>query len=154
MTETPRSSRCGRLHQAVYSRSELRSSVWRVGSPTPSRAAPLERDAHRFDRLLVDLLVWALGAAGALAPLADHGLDEGLDHHRVELGAAVGPQLAQRGLGRKGRAVGPALGHRLVGVGDGDDLGREGDLVGAQALRVAGAVEALVVAEHDRPAAL
>src|SRR2546430_882644 len=75
MTETPRSSRCGRLHQAVYSRSVLRSSIWRVGSPTPpSRAAPLERDAHRFDRLLVDLLVWALGAAGALAPLAGWAL--------------------------------------------------------------------------------
>ena len=54
------------------------------------------------------------------------------------------------GVVRHRALVRPVVGHRVVGVGDGDDARAERDLVGAQAVRVAVAGEALVVVEDDR----
>ncbi len=49
---------------------------------------------------------------------------------------------------REGGAVGPVGAEDVEGVGDGDDPGFDWDLLAGQAVRVAGAVHALVVVEH------
>ena len=49
---------------------------------------------------------------------------------------------------RKRAAVGAVAGHRVVGVGDGDDARDERDVVALQAERIAAAVPALVVQVH------
>ena len=68
----------------------------------------------------------------------------------VELRAGAAPQLAQR-LGRGSRrAIGARAGHGVEGVGDVDDAREQGNLVAAQAVRVAAAVGPLVMQLDDR----
>ena len=59
-------------------------------------------------------------------------------------------QLVDRLVVRSGAPVRPAERDRVVGVGDGHDPGAERDLLAGQAVRVAGAVPALVVVPDDR----
>ncbi len=75
------------------------------------------------------------------------------DHTGVELGARAPLQFGDGHLDRPGPAVGAGGGHRVEGVGDGDDPGALGDLGADQAVRVAAAVEAFVVVQ-DRGAGL
>ena len=83
--------------------------------------------------------------AGPLRP------DEGVHDVRIELDAAELAQLGQRLLGReRGHAVRPGGGHRLEGVGHVQDAGQLRDLVADEAIRVARAVEPLVVVADDR----
>ena len=72
-------------------------------------------------------------------------------HHRgIELRAGPGPEDLNRLLVPRGGSVGPQRGHRVEGVGDGDDAGAERNLLAPEASRIAGAVEALVVVTDDR----
>src|SRR5690242_10589670 len=77
-----------------------------------------------------------------------------VEEHRhqlgIELGARQPTQLGGDALVRLRRLIWPAVDHRLVGVGDGDDARTQRDLFGFQAVGVAGAVEALVVVADDR----
>src|SRR5207247_6262758 len=59
-------------------------------------------------------------------------------------------ELAERVLWPERDAVWPRARHRVVRVGDRDDLRGERDLVASEAVRVAGAVEVLVVREDER----
>ena len=66
-------------------------------------------------------------------------------HRGQNCDARCPPQLGER-LGRRPRgAVDPRRQHRVERVGDVDDAGAERDVLAPQAVRVAGAVEALVV---------
>ena len=74
---------------------------------------------------------------------------EGLHDVRVELGAGLGAQDADRLAVGTGRTVGTRRGDRVERVRDGDDAGAQRDLLAPQSIRVAGAVEPLVVvADH------
>ena len=53
-------------------------------------------------------------------------------------------------VGQRDLAVGTAGGHRLVGIGDGQDAGAQRDVQRLDAVRVAGAVEPLVVGADQR----
>ena len=63
----------------------------------------------------------------------------------VELRADVAEALGERVLGGQRGRPRPAGGHRVPGVGDGDDPRAERDRLAAQAVRIAGAVGPLVV---------
>src|SRR5262249_54446695 len=67
------------------------------------------------------------------------------DAARAELGAGVRPQLGERGGRLEGGAVGARRQHRAERVGDVDDARAERDLLALKAVRIAGAVEPLVV---------
>src|SRR5688500_4014563 len=68
----------------------------------------------------------------------------------IELRAAQPAKLVGCPLMRLRRLVRPAVDHRLVGVGNGDDARAERDVLAAQPVGVAGAIEALVVVANDR----
>src|SRR5688500_4819046 len=68
----------------------------------------------------------------------------------IELRAAQPAQLVGGPLVRLRRLVRPAVDHRLVGVGDSDDARAERDVLAAQPVGIAGAVEALVMVANDR----
>ena len=74
----------------------------------------------------------------------EHALER-RDAARAELAACGPPQLGERVLGRAGAAVDAGREHRVERVGDVDDPRAERDVLPAQPVRVAGAVEALVV---------
>ena len=102
-----------------------------------------------------DDLGLALGQAGR--PLQPRGALPGrLDDRRDRIGVEPSRRSprgrapsAARSAG-SGVAVGPRLGHRLIGVGRGQDAGRQGELRPRRAAVVAGTVEALVVGSCDR----
>ena len=75
------------------------------------------------------------------------GVEHGVDLDAPEAtGVDVVEQL-RRGVGAaECRAVGPVLGHRVIGVGGGEQSGADVELVTRQAAVVAGAVGAFVVA--------
>jgi len=75
--------------------------------------------------------------------------EQRLDSHRVELCAGVRAQFLEGFLQRHAGAIGTVVRHRVEAVGDGEDAGAEWDLGAGQSARVAGAVPALVVGEHD-----
>src|SRR3954451_20162172 len=85
-------------------------------------------------------------AVGVLLELVDE------DRHEagVELPAAQALQLVDRLLVSPRRLIGPAVEHRLVGVGDGDDTSTKRYRLTTQAVRVAATVVALVVVTDDR----
>ena len=66
---------------------------------------------------------------------------------RTAPGRAAAPARARR----PGRAVDAVRDERVVDVADGQDARRDVELVAGQAARVAGAVEPLVVVEHEPP---
>ncbi len=72
---------------------------------------------------------------------------EGGDHAGVELGAGAAGEFLEGGADGPGAAVGAGGGHRVEGVGDGDDPCALGDLGPRQPVRVAAAVEPFVVVE-------
>src|SRR5215213_6820512 len=80
---------------------------------------------------------------------AGKGSSQGADDFGMELRPRAAPQLAKRVAGRPGAAVGACAGHRVVGVGDVDDPGDQGNVVTAQAVRIAAAVRPLMVELDD-----
>ena len=74
---------------------------------------------------------------------------ERFDVGRVELRAGDAPQLVERLERVHRRAIGVRRGEGVVDLGHRDDSRDRGDLVAAQALRVAAAVDALVMCAHD-----
>ena len=77
-------------------------------------------------------------------------LAEEVDDLGVELGARVDAKLVERRLVVARRLVRPVVDHGVVRVGDGYDARPERDLLAPQPVRIAAAVEVLVVVEHDR----
>ena len=73
------------------------------------------------------------------------GVDEGLNKFRLEMLPRFGTQDIQRS--RRGHrfAIGPRARQRVVAISDGDDAGQERNLGSAQAVRVALAIEPLVM---------
>src|SRR5579864_8052193 len=89
--------------------------------------------------------------SGGPEPLQRRDLaGEELDHLGVPLAARAGQERGRRLLGRAAGAVRPVVDHRVEGVAHRDDPGQPGDLPAAQAVRVAAAVEVLVVVSDDR----
>src|SRR5437867_247924 len=124
-------------------------------STSASLSLPLARDLHGLERLLVHVLVlvWVdrfLTPRRAPALLDAH-LDERFDDDRVELSAGIRAELAERVLWSERDAIRSRARHRVVRVGDRDDLGSEGDLAALEPVRVARAVEVLVVRENEGP---
>ncbi len=74
---------------------------------------------------------------------------EGLDDRGIELGAAAGTELGDRGLGGRWRAVWAVARHGVERVADEHDPRGERDRVAGQAVRVAVAVDALVRRAYD-----
>src|SRR3990172_10905220 len=74
------------------------------------------------------------------------------DRHQlgIELRATQPAQLVGGTIVRLRRLVRPTVDHRLVRVGDGDDARAQRDVLAAQPIWVAGAVELLVVVADDR----
>src|SRR5512141_1475192 len=74
------------------------------------------------------------------------------DRHqlRVELRAAQPAQLVGGSVVWLRWLIRPAVNHRLVRVGDGHDARAERDVLATQPVRIAAAVEALVVVADDR----
>ena len=87
-----------------------------------------------------------MAEAQALAIEQGHEL---VDQLRVELATRHPPHLGDRLRRGQRRAVGVAGDHDVVGVGDRDDPREQRDRLAGQAMRVALAVPALVVAEDD-----
>jgi len=108
-----------------------------------TRIDPLESSARSLMEA-VDLLEAVRRHAIGIQQAKD------LDHLRIELGSGVLHQLVQ-GLDMRERLlVGALVDHGVVRVCDGHDPRAERDLLAAQAVRVAGSVEAFVVMQHDR----
>src|SRR5689334_5922552 len=90
-----------------------------------------------------------LGAAEDLvreARLVVHALVQGSHDTRAELLAGAGSDLVERLVEGPGPAVGPVRRHRVERVGHRQDAGGERDLLTGEAVGVAAAVEALVMA--------
>ena len=77
-------------------------------------------------------------------------LREGLDEVRIELQPAVPAELLDRGFVGDRVAVWAPGHHRLVGIGDRDDPGTDGDLLPGEAVWIPATVEPFVMVEHDR----
>ncbi len=77
-------------------------------------------------------------------------VEERRDGVRVEAPAGLPREHGEPFLLVARQPVGPLRGDRVEGVGDGDDASAQGDLLAAQAIRVAAAVNALVVVANDR----
>ena len=77
--------------------------------------------------------------------LAIQHLHEGIHQIGLELAVAAVQQLLDGDLGGHRPAVGPVAGHRVIGVGDRDHARQQRDLLAGQPVRVARAIEALVV---------
>src|SRR6266550_4650885 len=121
-----------------------------------SRAGPLvHAETDRLHRAIAD--VGVLDPIVRVRRAGRTGLDlpdEGLDDDRIELGARHTAKLGDGLVVTECRAVRTRRDHRLVRVGDRDDLRRKRDLVRLQSVRIAGPVVVLVMREHDRPDAL
>ncbi len=72
-------------------------------------------------------------------------------HRRVELGPRAPLQLRERRRHRPGPAVRAGRGHRVEGVGHRHHPGQHRDLLAGQPVRVAGAVDPLVVVQDRGP---
>jgi len=69
---------------------------------------------------------------------------------RVELGARAVAHLRNRLFSRQRRAIGPRRGHRVEGIGDGENPGARRNLLARSAARVTLPVPALVMEEDVR----
>ena len=110
-----------------------------VCSPRASRATT---SASRVRQARRTLETWSSLAGG---------FEHRCDRVGVEASGArlLGEDL-RRSLGRKRGAVRPRLGHRVVGVGRGQQSGRQRELGAGRPAVIAGSVEALVVRSRDR----
>ena len=112
--------------------------VWWL-SAAARAVAREQRD--RFEHRLRELVAGdRLAAADAFG---EQGGDLG-----VELGARGADELLARRVGIARVAVGPVVGHRRVGVDDGECAGGDRDLVAGDPERVPAAIVVLVVVEH------
>ena len=75
----------------------------------------------------------------------DRHVEEAAHYDGVEVAPGAPSQLLPGGSGAERSLVGAHGGHRLVGVGDGDDAAAVGDLLGSEPVRIAPAVPALVM---------
>src|SRR3954447_10002153 len=112
----------------------------------PHRAGAAQRGTPSAMALIGPALAGDGAPGGDLeaAVLLDVG-QEHLHDLRVELRAAAALELAAGDVVGEGLAVGAVGGHRVVGVGDGDDPADHRDVVAHQPLRVTGAVPGLMV---------
>src|SRR5215216_565066 len=95
--------------------------------------------------------VLALALALEAAPEARSALERRVQcrhHARAELQPHLGRDLVAGLLERPPAPVGPVARHRVEGVRDGQDPGGERDVLAREAVRIAEAVEALVVVAH------
>src|SRR5512139_843172 len=76
-------------------------------------------------------------------------LEKRRDDFRVELRERVANDLLDRDVVRQLAPVRPVRRHRNVGVGDGEDTGANRDVVAPETVRIALAIEALVVVTDD-----
>ena len=123
-----------------------RASPSRPGGMPPVAAAPSATRGRAVEHRRQ--LVVAIGR-----PIEDAAVEVHEDGHDVgvELDAGEALELLDRLLvGERRLAVRARAGHRLVGIGDGEDPGAERDVEGLDAVRVAGAVEPLVVRLDER----
>jgi hypothetical protein len=72
-----------------------------------------------------------------------------LDDFGIKLGACTAPNFLTRVRHGKGIAVGAVAQHGIEGIGDGKDTCSQRDLFAAQAARIAGTVEKLLVSKDD-----
>src|SRR3954451_5800587 len=146
----------------------LRATSWdALAEPAAARAAPRTQtstksrncriarpssDAHLRacspvrGKLRSEPLVGGVVPAGHL----ERQLEEDVDHVRIELRARALAQPLARFLAAQPLAVGPVGRHRVERVADEDDPRLVRDVFAGLAVRVAGAVPALVAAAHDR----
>src|SRR5260221_5778370 len=144
------------------------SGAWKVTTRirpgTVQRPTRLDADAGHLEAAALAVGAGRLGdprfkcqlllEVGGLAVLegdvlALEQLDEDLDEAGVELFAGDTAQLDDRVVAGHRRAVGGARRHHVVGVGDGDDPGRLGDVVAGEPAWVALGVDPLVVGGGD-----
>ena len=95
----------------------------------------------------------AAGGADALAQPRERVVADrvvGGDHRGVELRARAAVDLLARRCEAHRLAIGAVRGQRVERVGDREHARRERDLLALEAVRVAGAVPALVVVAHDQ----
>src|SRR6185369_6928736 len=120
-----------------------------------------------MDAGLADILFWgSLAIALAIAFVAAFPVnraliarageheDEGGNATRVEARVGLGLQMGERLLDRPGIAVDARRDECVVHIADGEDPCRQVKVVGVQSARVAAAVEALMVVEHEASDAL
>src|SRR3954447_8048594 len=161
-----------RTRSTVSSGASEAASVWaaparscmRAGSVTAMvigpRPRPLERSGDGDDRRSPSRLAELHFLHGVVRELVSrrHPIivggaledrDEGVDRLWHELRPLAVHKLAQRGLGSHRIAVRAARGHRVVGVGDGDDTGQQRDLLADPPVRVARSVDSLVMRADD-----
>lgn len=79
--------------------------------------------------------------------LGDGGED--FDDFGIELRAGAATNLFTSVAHRQSFAVGAVADHGVERIGDGEDAGAERNLIALEAARVAGAIEELLVGEHD-----
>src|SRR5262245_25506381 len=144
----------GILTRLFDERSEIRlPKFWRVRE-SEGNWESLQRSLARQHRRRRDAERLFAGGAGAfLGQQRLHArpqAEEGLDAFRVELRAGVRSEFGEGLIHGEGGAVRLIRGHGVEGVRDGNDAGQPGDLLAGQAVRVAGAVPALVMAADDR----
>src|SRR5712691_1960130 len=143
------------------------------GPRTPAHSHPpfaagvqtCPRSLHRAPLVPIPRLgeIWhrrgALGdsgepAAAEEARLVAPDVLERVDDTRAELRPGVAAELLERGVDASGAAVRAVARQRIEGVGDEDDPRGEGDLLGGEAVGIAGSVDPLVAPagdlEHDR----
>src|SRR5439155_9209681 len=86
--------------------------------------------------------------------LFDRHAEERVDDLRIELRAAAALHLATGFVDGQRRSIGTIGGHRIEGVGHGEDARPQRDALAGDGIRIARAVPALVVMTHDRRDAL
>src|ERR1700737_2735127 len=75
---------------------------------------------------------------------------EAFDERGVPLLALTLPQGSDHLVARPPRAVGSIVAHRDEGIGNRDDAGEQGDILTTQSIRIAGAVDPLVMVPDRR----
>src|SRR5208337_5090612 len=74
-----------------------------------------------------------------------HGADKGFDEARIELRAGATFEFGESFLGGAAFLVAAVAGDSVVGVGDGDDAGTNGDVLAGEGVGIAGTIEEFVV---------
>src|SRR6476469_2871198 len=137
-----------------------RSRVATSSAVSPSGASKMsKRPLSSVSRTSLRMLAWssamrtlAMASAGRADEVAHLGAVEVAERVRavgVELGAGAGEDLVDRVVERAAEPVRAVARDGVDRVGDGEDARPQRDLVRPEAGRVAAAVPALVVVEHD-----